>query len=146
MDYFAQYRAAETKLDELLAEHELLFKFDTSSYPITLTVFQDQSIEAQASLYSQESDGVSSKDSRLVFQFPVNDIKLRVYGERLIISDALMTKIKGLAKKMHYTFLQCRFAAWTLNGTEQETETATQDDSAGDFTEFFTEDDSEVEE
>lgn len=146
MDYFAQYRAAETKLEELLAEHELLFKFDTSSYPITLTVFQDQSIEAQTALYSQESDGVSSKDSRLVFQFPVNEIRLRVYGERLIISDALMTKIKGLAKKMHYTFLQCKFAALVLGGCEQATESDAQDDSAGDFAEFFDEDDSVSEE
>lgn len=109
MNYFKEFEAVATKLNELLAENMLTYKFSTAAFPITLTIMPDASMDAQMSMYEQAEDGVSSNDAKLVYSFKVGEIAVRVYG-RIIMPDALMSKIKGLAKKMHYVWLQCYFA------------------------------------
>lgn len=110
MSYFTKYDEQEKKLDALLAKNELLYRFSTQSYPITLTVFPNITPDAQMAMFEQSTDGVSSQDARLVFQFFVGEIGVRVYG-RLVISDELMDKIKNQAKKMRDLWLQADFAA-----------------------------------
>lgn len=110
MSYFDKFTAQEEKLDNLLSKNELLYDFDTDSCPITLTVFPNAAPDSQMAMFEQSADGISSKDAKLVFQFPVGEIGVRVYG-RLIISDALMGKIKNQAKKMRDLWLQADFAA-----------------------------------
>lgn len=109
MNYFKEFEAVASKLNELLAENMLTYKFSTAAFPITLTIMPDTSMDAQMSMYEQAEDGVSSNDAKLVYSFKVGEIAVRVYG-RIIMPDALMSKIKGLAKKMHYVWLQCYFA------------------------------------
>lgn len=102
-----QFSAVESKLNKLLAENNLVHSFKCSGYPIVLIVSQDTDPAAQMELFSQD-EGTSSRDSRLAFIFQNGDIIVRT-DSRLVISDSLMSKIKGYAKKMHYLFLQAFF-------------------------------------
>ena len=110
MNYFEKFNAQKEKLDNLMEEHSLLAKFNTTSYPISLYVTQNQSLDAQMALYSTETDSVSSKDARLVLTFPVGEISVRIYG-RLVMADALLNKIKNCGKKMRDLWQQAEFAA-----------------------------------
>lgn len=109
MSYFTKYAEQEERLNALLVKNKLLYNFSTQSYPITLTVFPDTTPDAQMAMFGKSTDGVSSQDARLVFQFFVGEIGVRVYG-RLVISDELMDKIKNQAKKMRDLWLQADFA------------------------------------
>lgn len=115
-NYFADFNIADAKLVELLNDNQLVRRFNPDRYPITLTISPDVSPEAQMTMYSMAEDGASSRDAKLVFSFPVGEIGIRIVG-RLIMSDALMNKIKGLAKKMHYLYLQGQFAMLSENMT-----------------------------
>lgn len=142
--YFSDYDAVSAKLDELLAANNLIGKFN-HNYPITLTVTPDTSPEAQMEMFDTGTDGASSRDAKLVISFPVGDIGLRVFG-RLIISDALMGKIKGFAKKMHYLYLQADYAARyenaKLNGNAEDVHDDPDEcdpEDGGEFDDFFDE-------
>ena len=93
MNYFEKFQAQQEKLANVLDECHLLHQFSANSYPMTLTISQNQAPEAQMELYDTASDGVSSRNSKLILTFPVGDIGVRVYGDRLIISDNLLKKI-----------------------------------------------------
>ena len=142
MDYFKDFNTQMNKLNDLLAENNLICKFNANSYPMTLTISQDQSLEAQMELYSVEENGVSSKDAKLVLTFPVSEIGVRIYG-RFIITDSLMTKIKGHGKKLRDLYLQSYFAM-RMNNTEREAEPEEfiEEPDTAEFDEFF-EDDTE---
>lgn len=109
MGYFDKFDAQETKLGNILEDKNLLHKFNTGAYPMTLTISQNQDPSAQMELYSNDTDGVSSKDAKLVLTFPVGEIGVRVYG-RLIIPDQLLNKIKNCGKKMRDLWLQGDYA------------------------------------
>ena len=140
MDYFKEYNAQLGKLDALLAENNLVGKFNTNSYPMALTVSQDQSLEAQTALYEMCENGVSSRDAKLILTFPVAEIGVRVYG-RFVISDALMNKIKTHGKKLRDLFLQCDFAM-RMSNTEREAEPEEfiEEPDTAEFDEFFEDD------
>lgn len=110
MNYFDKYTAREEKLENLLSKNELLHDFDTDSYPITLTIYPNATPDAQMAMYRQSTDGVSSQDAKLVLQFFVGEIGVRVYG-RMVISDELYNQIKNQATKMCSLWLQADFAA-----------------------------------
>ena len=88
-------------------------------------------------LFETSTDGVSSQDAKLVLQFLVGEIVVRVYG-RLIISDALMGKIKNQAKKMRDLWLQANFAE---RMAQKSNESSTYDDDT--FSEFFEDEEDE---
>lgn len=153
-NYFSDFNVIDNKLVKLLDEHQLVRRFNTDNYPITLTISQNVSPEAQMTMYSTAEDGASSRDAKLVFSFPVGAIGIRIVG-RLIISDDLMNKIKGLAKKMHYQFLQGYFAMQSEqvafprvtplepdDDTEEDAEEDIEpvDDGQDEFADFFDED------
>lgn len=153
-NYFADFNSIDSKLVELLDDNQLVRKFNTDGYPITLTITPNVSPEAQMTMFATAEDGASSRDAKLVFSFPVGEIGIRIVG-RLIMSDALMNKIKGLAKKMHYLYLQAQFAMLNEQGVafprvtplnDEEDEPENCEDAAADadeFGEFF--DDEETE-
>ena len=109
-NYFEKFQAQQEKLANVLDECHLLHRFSASSYPMTLTISQNQAPEAQMELYDTANDGVSSRNSKLILTFPVGDIGVRVYGDRLIISDTLLNKIKNIGKKMRDLYLQGDYA------------------------------------
>ena len=140
MNYFNEYIAQLNKLNDLLAENNLVGKFNTDSYPMSLTVAQDQSLEAQTALYEMCENGVSSRDAKLILTFPVAEIGVRVYG-RFVISDALMNKIKTHGKKLRDLFLQCDFSARMSNiEREEEPDELPGEPNTAEFDEFFEDD------
>lgn len=143
-DYFNEFEAQQEKLEKLLDENNLLHEFAVDDYPITLTIRPNAVPDAQMAMFAQATEGVSSKDARLVFQFLVDEINVRVYG-RLIISDALMSKIKGQAKKMLLLWLQGDHAA-RMEQLGYATQEAEDDGSnVSDFDEFYEADSQEDE-
>ena len=122
-----QFQVVEEKLEKLLADNHLVHRFATSGYPITLTVSQDKDPSAQMELYSQDSGDISAWDSRLVFAFEDGEIVVRT-DSRLVISDALMGKIKGYAKKMHYLYLQAFYRGIVDQRALEETDEAPESD------------------
>lgn len=153
MYFFDKFDAQDAKLAELLANNNLLHKFSTDSYPMTLTISRDISPEAQIAMFEQDSGDVSSADSKLVFSFPVGEIGVRVYG-RLVISDDLMNKIKGHAKKMRDLYLQAVYAARAekarLYAHDDVSHNVTDAEPAGptdtDFQEFFEDEQADADE
>lgn len=109
-DYFTGVRTLEDKLAELLAEKNLLHTTKTSSYPITLTVTQNQAEDAQMAIWASADGSTSSQDSVLRFIFNLDGMEIQT-NSRLVMSDTLMGKIKGLAKKIHAAYVHAYFAS-----------------------------------
>lgn len=154
MSYFDRFNTQESKLESTLAEQYLLHKFDATSYPMTLTITQNQTPDAQMALFDQDTDGVSSQDAKLVLTFPVGEIGVRVYG-RFIIPDALLSKIKNYGKKMRDLYLQADYArrmelsgrcystdaggTVTESDDEDEEQATSENSSDADFSGFYAE-------
>lgn len=139
MNRFELFNAQLAKFQSLLAENELAGEFKTQRYPISLVITQEQSDEGQMEMFETESDGVSSKDAKLVLTFPLEGIGVHVYG-RLVLTDALMNKIKSHGKKLRDLYLQGFFA--TLKDSpepesEEENSPEEFEEDSADFAEFF---------
>lgn len=109
MSYYTNAKEIEKKIGKVLAKEGLVYTFHTSSYPITLIISQSQSPAAQMSFMESGDDGVSSKDSALRFIFELDGLMIHT-SNRLIITDDLMSKLKGLAKKLHAAYVHGYFA------------------------------------
>lgn len=100
-------------------------------------MLQDQSPEAQMPIYEESDGNTSSRDSAIRFIFLLDGIVIRT-DNRVVVSDAFMSKIKGLAKKLHAAFCYAYFAQHIAveiqqpNGAESPV-----DENAQDFSEFF---------
>ena len=106
--YYANLVSLENKLGETLNNEGMVFTLKTDRYPITLTISPDASPAAQMELFSAY-DGASSTDALMQFIFKLDALEIRT-DNRFVISDALMSKIKGQAKKIHHAFLEGFFA------------------------------------
>lgn len=109
MSYYTNANEIEGKIGKVLAKEGLVYTFKTSQYPITLIISQSQSPAAQMSFMETGDDGVSSKDAALRFIFELDGLKIHT-SSRLIITDELMSKLKGLAKKLHAAYVHAYFA------------------------------------
>lgn len=109
-DYFTGVKTIEDKLAKVLAEENLLHVTDKSRYPITLTVTQNQAPDAQMEIWNTADGSTSSQDSVLRFIFYLDGMEIQTLN-RLVLPDTLMTKIKGLAKKIHAAYVHAYFAA-----------------------------------
>lgn len=153
-NYFSDFNAVDNKLVELLEDNQLIRRFNTDRYPITLTISPNVSPEAQMVMYAAE-DGAFSRDARLTLSFPVGEIGVKVIGD-LSISDALLNKIKGFAKKMHYLWLQGEYALQNeanrfsrvqpLPADEEDDPDEDEDTMPNEFAGFFDEDGEQEEE
>lgn len=137
MSYFDNAKAIENKIGAALAEEGLVYTLHTKAYPATLVICQSQSPFAQMEFMSTAEDGVSSKDSALRFIFELDGIKIHT-DNRLIITDAFMTKLKGLAKKWHTAYTHAFYAdkigqQGNSDDTEQAQDDAETEDDAHDF-------------
>lgn len=129
MSFYDKAKSIENKIGEALADEDLVYTLHTKTYPATLIISQSQSPAAQMGFLADAEDGgVSSKDSALRFIFEMDGIKIHT-DNRLIITDAFMTKLKGLAKKWHIAFTHAYFADHiTQQAVADDTEPA-QDDT-----------------
>lgn len=109
MSCYTNAKDIEMKIGKILAKEGLVYTFHTHTYPITLVISQNQSPCAQMSFMETGDDGVSSKDASLRFIFELDGLKIHT-SSRLIITDELMSKLKGLAKKLHAAYVHAFFA------------------------------------
>lgn len=132
LDYYAMYAEEDSKMQDLMEKNHFIHLFNTAHYPITMTVLPNAAPSEQMGMFEEENDGVSSQDAKLVLQFPVGGIVVRMYG-RLIMSEVLLSKIKNQSKKMLDLWLQADFA----DRMEYEKRSAPADEENPDFSEFF---------
>lgn len=146
MNRFDSFNAQLGKFQSFLAENELVGEFKTTNYPISLSISQEQTEQGQIEMFDTETDGVSSKDAKLVLTFPIEGIGVHIYG-RLVITDALMNKIKSHGKKLRDLYLQGFFATFKESAPEPDRndENVSEEFEAdmSDFDEFFSADDDE---
>lgn len=109
MNPYANVVLLENKLAETLAENHLVHTFRTRSYPVVLIISQDVSPEAQIAIFEDADSSISSRDAKLRLIFELDGLKIQT-DSRLVISDALMNKIKGLAKKLNSAYKEAFFA------------------------------------
>lgn len=130
MNFYSAMNDLMGKLEGTLIDENLVCSLHTSSYPITLTVSRNASPEAQMELYSVADGDVSSNGAKLRFIFKLNELEIRT-DERFVISDAFMSKIKGLAKKIHHAFLEGYFAQHISYNAPTEHENNSPKDTEG---------------
>lgn len=142
MNFYQNLKPLSDKLAELLAGESMIFTLKTQQYPILLTISQDVSPDAQMALFCTRGDGISSRDALLQFIFKLDGLEIRT-DNRLIISDNLMNKIKGYAKKLYYAYLEGYFAEHicqrvsTKSNSDVAPDTATGAADADEFADFF---------
>ena len=109
MSEISMYEAYKKKLQGICDENDLVFRFRSDTYPITLTIKPCGGMDAQMSmLEAAEEDGYISPDASLVFIYKDGVIQYKT-SEQFTISDALFSKLKNLFKNMHYCWLQYFF-------------------------------------
>lgn len=113
MDYYINARTYEDKLAKLLAENNLLHTLDHRHHPMTLTITQNQAPDAQMEIWATADGHTSSQDSVLRFIFGLDGMEIQT-NSRFMMTDALMGKIKGLAKKIEKAYKDAYFAS-TVN-------------------------------
>ena len=93
------------KLESLLEKHELIYSWNTDTKDVTLTVRPAKVDGEQTSFIADSEDGKSSSDAAISFIFNDGAMMINTTG-KLFISEALIGKLKNIAKKMHYLYLQ----------------------------------------
>lgn len=102
MNFYGDVKVLEDKLENLLTKNNLLYEFQTKQYPITLTIKQNRTPEAQMEIYDTTDGEISSCDAILRYSFEKMNGKPSIKTEdRLVISYDLLNKITNLAKKLY---------------------------------------------
>lgn len=149
MDFYTNAKELENKLGTMLAKDNLLYQFNTETYPITLTITQDRSPEAQMEIYDTNDGAVSSCDAVLRFVFDLDGVTIHT-NDRLVISADKFNKIKGKAIKLFHAYIEGYYAERRYpaklalygdpDAPEGNNEDLTEDaaeESAEDFADFF---------
>jgi len=149
MDFYTNAKELENKLSTMLAKDNLLYQFNTETYPITLTITQDRSPEAQMEIYDTNDGAVSSCDAVLRFVFDLDGVTIHT-NDRLVISADKFNKIKGKAIKLFHAYIEGYYAErrhpekikiyGDPDAPEGNNEDLTEDaaeESAEDFADFF---------
>ena len=108
MNFYDNAAAVRTKIEDALADKNLVLSI-RETYPITMIISQSQAPEDQLSLLVGDEEDTSSTDASLRFIFDLDGLKIRT-SSRLVITDAFMTKLRGLAKKWHTAYCHAFFA------------------------------------
>lgn len=101
----AKYEAMISKLESLLEKHELVYYWHTDINNVTLTVKPTAVDGEQTSFIEDIEDEKSSGDASVSFVFKDGEVIINTVG-KLFISESLMIKLKNIAKKLHYLYLQ----------------------------------------
>lgn len=109
MNYYNDVSVLNLKLKKILTPHNLLHEFNKEKYPVTLTIKQNQTPDAQMAIYENAEGSVSSCDAVLRFIFKLEGLEVQT-DSRLVISDELFNKIKNIAKKLHAAYTAAYFA------------------------------------
>lgn len=117
MQYFSYVEDIERSLAMILEKEGLTYLFRTGNYPIILSISPRKDTVSQMGLFANED--ASSADAEMRFIFLLEGISIRT-DNRLIMSDQFMTKVKNLAKKLHYAYLQAYFSATKSSGEDHD--------------------------
>ena len=105
MSEISNYEAYKKKMQGLCDEHNLIFKFEKSKYPVTLTIKPTETDDAQLTLLPDMNEKEISPDAFLMFEFKDGAITYKTSKE-FVISETLFNKIKNLFKNMHSCWMQ----------------------------------------
>lgn len=104
-----KFDSYKKKLQGICDENNLIFRFRSDTYPITLTIRPVGGVAAQMSMLEDaEEKGYTSPEAAIVFIYKDGELTYET-SETFTISDALFSKIKNLFKNMHYLWLQYFF-------------------------------------
>lgn len=101
MSEITLYEAQKKKMQGLCDEHDLVFRFQKDTYPITLTISPLQGVEEQLSMLDDTEDASgSSPDAAMTWIFENGNLTTKVTGGTFTISKVLRTKIESVLLKM----------------------------------------------
>lgn len=104
MNEVGKYEVYKKKLQGICEENNLLYKFEKSKYPITLTIKPIDGMQNQLTLFG-EDEQETSPDAYIRFRYIDGDVDITT-SETFTIGDALFTKLKNLFKKMYFCWVQ----------------------------------------
>lgn len=104
-----ELNAVFSKLVKLLGSYGYKVDFEGSSYPVTFTVYPDLEAQGQTSMFDDENED-ALRDARLRLIFQDAGVLVET-ASTLRMPEELLNKVKNLAKKAHYLFLQMYFRA-----------------------------------
>lgn len=106
MSESAKYDAQMKKLEGLCEEHDLTFRFNHNSYPITLVIRPAQGMDQQLSmLENADSRDYISPDASMVIYRKDGELSMKIHGT-FTIPESLRSKLKNLYVKISDFWLQ----------------------------------------
>lgn len=104
MNEVGKYEAYKKKLQGICDEHNLLYSFEKTKYPITLTIKPIEGMQNQLTLF-EEGETETSPDAYIRFRYLDGDVDITT-SETFTIGDTLFTKLKNLFKNMYFCWVQ----------------------------------------
>lgn len=106
MSESAKYDAQMKKLEGLCEEHDLTFRFNHNSYPITLVIRPAQGMDQQLSmLENADSRDYISPDASMVIYRKDGELSMKIRGT-FTLPESLRSKLKNLYVKLSDFWLQ----------------------------------------
>ena len=106
MSESAKYDAQMKKLEGLCEEHDLTFRFNHNSYPITLVIRPAQGMDQQLSmLENADSRDYISPDASMVIYRKDGELAMKISGT-FTLPESLRSKLKNLYIKLSDFWLQ----------------------------------------
>lgn len=106
MSESAKYDAQMKKLEGLCEEHDLTFRFNHNSYPITLVIRPAQGMDQQLSmLENADSRDYISPDASMVIYRKDGELSMKIHGT-FTLPESLRSKLKNLYVKLSDFWLQ----------------------------------------
>ena len=110
MSEISKSEAQVKKMQALCDEHELVYRFDKTKYPITYQIRPTQGVGEQLSmLEAVEDKGYTSPDAYMKWAFQNNELRQVVDGGAFTIDVTLRKKIETILLKMITFWLQYFF-------------------------------------
>lgn len=97
------------KFSSLLAGYGYRLSFNGALYPVVFTITPDMEAQGQGSMFD-DTDEEERRDVRLRLIFRDSGVVVET-ASRLTVTEEFLNKVKSLAKKAHYLFLQAYFRA-----------------------------------
>ena len=97
-----------SKLTKLLSDYGYNVEFYGVGYPVTFTVTPDMEAQGQSTMFDDEEDEAAAYGAQLRLIFQDSGVIVET-AQRLKMPEELLNKVKSLAKKAHYLFLQAFF-------------------------------------
>ena len=111
-----KYEAYKKKLQGICDENNLVFRFRTEAYPITLTIRPVSGAGEQLTMLEcMGESSYTSPNASLVFSYRDGAVIYKT-SETLTIGDALFSKLKNLFKNMVAMYLQYFYRELITNG------------------------------